>query len=338
MLKFSAHLLGAAILSLGLSITATAADFTLKVSSPAPLTDIDPFSAWLQAFEAGVEKRSNGRIDVELYPLSQLGPIPATVEGVVMGTIEMTTPIIGFLNAVDPRFQVFDANGLFDDEHHALRTMADPRVKELMAELGSAANVEPLIVLTSGQIAVVTRDHVKTVDNLKGKKIRTGGSTDIINRPMQAVGIAPVAMALGDVLPSIQTGALDGAATNMPVIVGSKFADVAKHATYLPGNFLIVGGIISKDFFAQIGPELEAIVREEAEAAKEAYAARLDSGPAALEAAYKSQGGTMTVMDDEQRKRFLDEVVPVVEEVVSGNVQLKADYEVLKQAAEDARR
>ncbi|WP_163268582.1 TRAP transporter substrate-binding protein [Chelativorans alearense] len=337
MLKIVANLFGAAILSLGLSAPAAAAEFTLKVSSPAPLTDIDPFSAWLKAFESGVEERSGGRIDVELYPLSQLGPIPATVEGVAMGTIEMTTPIIGFLNAVDPRFQVFDANGLFDDEHHALRTMADPRVKAMMAELGAQANVEPLFILTSGQIAVVTRDRISSVDDLQGKKLRTGGSTDLINRPMQALGVSPVAMPLGDVLPGIQTGTIDGAATNMPVIVGSKFADVAKHATYLPGNFLIVGGIVSKDFLARIGPELEAIIREEADASKSAYKAKLDSGPAALEATFASQGGTMTVMDHEQRQRFLDSVVPVVEEVVASNPQLKADYELLKQAAEDAR-
>ncbi len=34
-----------------------AADYVMKISSPAPLTEVDPLSAWMTAFEAGVEDR-----------------------------------------------------------------------------------------------------------------------------------------------------------------------------------------------------------------------------------------------------------------------------------------
>ena len=88
-----------------------AADFTMKIASPAPLNDKDALSAWFTAFEAGVETRSEGRIDVQLFPGGQLGPIPATVEGVAMGTIEVTVPIIGFLSSLDPRCCPASAHG-----------------------------------------------------------------------------------------------------------------------------------------------------------------------------------------------------------------------------------
>ena len=316
---------------------AMAADFVMKISSPAPITKIDPLSAWMEAFEAGVEAKSGGRIDVQLYPSSQLGPIPATVEGVVMGTIEMTTPAIGFLSSVDPRFQVLDADGLFDDEHHALKTLSDPKVRAMLAEFGSKANIEPLFILTSGQMVLVSKDKIDGPAAMKGKKIRTAGATPLVNKPMEAFGVSPVAMPLGDVLPGIQTGTIDGATINMPVAVGFKFADVAKEAMYLPGKYTIIGGIISKDFLARIGPDLEKIVRDEAVNANAAYAAKLDSGPKILDGVWIKQGGEITRLEGAARDAYLATTTKEVEAVIDENPQMKADYAVLKSAAAASR-
>ncbi len=316
---------------------ADAADFILKISSPAPLSDNDALSAWFRAFEKGVEEHSDGRIDVQLYPSSQLGPIPSTVEGVALGTIEMTAPIIGFLSKLDPRFQVLDAAGLFDSEEHALKTLSDPNVRKLLSEFGASANVKPLFVLTSGQSVVISRSAINDPDKFSGVKLRTGGATPLLNEPMQALGAAPVALPLGEAAPALQVGTIDAAAINMPVAIGFKFADVAKEATYLPGSFTVIGGIISKDFLAQIGPELEAVVREEAENAKKAYAEKLKSGPAFLEGVWAKQGGHLYTFDAEQQKAYSDVVTAAVEKVVSGNPQMKADYDILKTAADAAR-
>jgi len=75
MRKVVSHLITSSLLCIG-SADLLAADYIMKISSPAPMTHIDPISAWLEAFESGVESASNGRIDVQLYPASQLGPNP----------------------------------------------------------------------------------------------------------------------------------------------------------------------------------------------------------------------------------------------------------------------
>lgn len=310
-----------------------AADYVMKISSPAPLTEVDPLSAWMTAFEAGVEEASGGRIDVQLYPSSQLGPIPATVEGVVMGTIEMTMPAIGFLTGIDPRFQVLDAVGLFDDEHHALKTLTDPKVRTLLSEFGADAGVEPLFVLTSGQANIVSRKKIVAPADLQGLKMRTGGATSLVNEPLEAFGVSPVALPLGDVLPGIQTGTIDAATINMPVSVGFKFADVASESVYVPGKFGIIGGIVSKQFLATVGPELESVIREQAVKANDAYEAKLDSGPKALEGAWVKMGGTLNEMSAADTEAFRGGMVKVVEEVVAKDAQMQADYDVLKAAA-----
>lgn len=319
------------------TISANAADFVMKISSPAPITDNDSLSAWFNAFEAGVEERSDGRIDVQLYPSSQLGPIPATVEGVALGTIEMTVPIIGFLTKLDPRFQVLDAAGLFDSEAHALKTLSDPSVTAMLSKFGEKANVEPLFVLTSGQSVVISKKSITSIADFEGTKLRTGGATPLLNNPMEVLGASPVAMPLGEVLPGIQTGTIDAATINMPVAIGFQFADVANQATYLPGSFTVVGGLISKDFLASIGPDLEAIVREEAEVAKAAFAEKIIAGPAFLEDVWAKQGGQFNVLSDKDAAAYIAQVGATVEQVVAENPQMLADYEVLKAAAVAAR-
>src|SRR4051794_32097589 len=92
--------IGAAVLAASLAVSAAAAQqFTVKISSP---TVNDLTNEWMKAFKTGLELRSQGRIKVELYPANQLGQIPATVEGVALGTIEITAPATGFLLGLEP--------------------------------------------------------------------------------------------------------------------------------------------------------------------------------------------------------------------------------------------
>lgn len=335
MKRLATAALSAAVLAMGSAPAALAADFVMKLSSPAPLNDKDALSAWFYAFEKGVEASSEGRIDVQIFPSSQLGPIPATVEGVAFGTIEATFPIIGFFSKLDPRFAVLDAAGLFDDEAHAMRTLSDPTVKAMLADYGSSANVEPLVVLTSGQSVVVSKEPIVTMADLSGVKLRTGGATPLLNTPMKDIGAAPVALPLGEALPGIQTGTIDAATINMPVAIGFKFADVAKHATYLPGSFTLIGGVVNKDFLRAIGPDLEAIVREEAEKAKTAYAEKLDSGQAFFETLWAKQGGALNTLQDADA--YAAAVGESIAKVVAGTPQMQQDFDILMQAAANAR-
>src|SRR3974390_373951 len=100
----------------------------------------------MKAFKAGVEQRSGGRIKVELYPASQLGQIPTTVDGVALGTIEFAMPAVGFLIGLEPRFQMFDAAGLFDSVEHGQKVLSDPAVRARLARFGEAKGGEPLIM------------------------------------------------------------------------------------------------------------------------------------------------------------------------------------------------
>src|SRR5688572_23946989 len=122
--RLAVAFVAAAVASI-LAPTASAQQFTMKLSSP---TINDVTHEFYKTLKAGVEARAGRRIKVEIYPANQLGQLPAVVEGVALGTIEAGSAANGFWVSLEPRFQVLDAPGLFDDVLHGYRVVNDPEI------------------------------------------------------------------------------------------------------------------------------------------------------------------------------------------------------------------
>jgi len=174
-----AFLLAACVSAAG---AAQAQQFTMKLSSP---TINDCTQEWMKAFKAGVESRAGNRIKVEIYPANQLGQIPRTVEGVALGTIELTAPAVGFLTGLEPRFEAFDAPGLFDGIVHGQTVLADPEIRKRMATMGAAKGVEPLYINLHGLLGVASHKPIRSLADLKGQKIRVPGATALQVDPLR---------------------------------------------------------------------------------------------------------------------------------------------------------
>ena len=106
-----------------LATTALAQGFVMKFGTA---TVNDPQHEYIKIYKEEIEQRSGGRIKVEIYPQSQLGPIPRQLEGLQLGTIEGFIGPADFYVGVDKRFGVFSAPILFRDMTNAAATSADP--------------------------------------------------------------------------------------------------------------------------------------------------------------------------------------------------------------------
>ena len=313
-------------------VAAQAQDFVMKISAANAPNPNDSVYSWMLAFEKGVEERSGGRIDVQLYPSNQLGQQPAAIEGASMGTIEATVAIIGLLGSIEPRFQVLDATGVAETPEGAMRMMQSPEVREMLAGYGETAGVKVLTVIVDGQAVIVSKEPIETVADFQGLKIRSGGATPLINDPLVALGASPVSLPLGEVVPALQTGTIDAATSSMAIVNTFKMVDVAKNVTYIPGNFVAVGIVANRAFLDSVGPELAAIIEEEADKAEAVTDVTLAKNPEA-EAAFEAAGGRVIRMSDEEREKYLAIVDPVVTGIVSGNPQMEADFDVLTAVA-----
>jgi C4-dicarboxylate-binding protein DctP len=320
--------LGAAATLPLLTAAASAQQFTMKLSSP---TINDVTHEWMKAFKAGVESRSNGRVKVEIYPANQLGQIPATVEGVALGTIEFTAPAVGFLIGLEPRFQTLDAAGLFDSVEHGEKVLSDQDIRARLASFGEAKGVEPLITFLNGPMMLVSHKPVRTVADLKGLKLRTPGAAPMHIEPFKKVGASPVSLPLGEVLPAMQNKAIDGAIAAFIVLTAFKYYDITKFATYLPGTWTVVSGIVNRGFMKSLGPELEGIVRDEAKKDEALFSTYGVEDVARIRDTWRKNGGEDITMSADEAKRYLAEVTSVVPGIVGNNAKMKDDYAALLQ-------
>lgn len=317
-------------LACGLATGAAAQQFTMKISSP---TINDLSQEWAKEFKAGIEVRSGGRIKVEFYPASQLGPIPSTVEGTAMGTIEAVVPASGFLIGLEPRLQVFDAPGLFTDMAQAQRVFADPQVRARLATFGAAKGIEPLAIFAHGPLMLVSHKPIRKADDFKGQKIRVPGAAPLQVEPFRKLGALPVSMPLGEVLSAMQNHTIDGLIASATVFTAFKYYDLAKGMTVLPGAFLIAPVMANKAFLKSLGPELEAMVREEAfNAQRKVEKFGLEDVERTYEV-WTKNGGEIITLPPAEQKAYLDQVQSVLPNITKANATLKEDYDVLTAAS-----
>ena len=324
------RLIGFVIAACAMAASASAQQFTMKLSSP---TINDVTQEWMKAFKTGVETRSGGKVKIEIYPASQLGPIPRTVEGVALGTIEMTLPATGFLAALEPRFVVFDAPGLFDSMQHAERVFADAEVAKRLASFGATKGVEPLITFAHGPLMLLAHRPIRGVADFKGQKLRVPGGAPMHIEPFRKLGASPVSIPLGEVMPAMQNHTIDGFIGGLTVFTSFKYYDVAKGLTRLPGSHLIAAGLVNRNFMKSLGPDLERIVREEARKAEPLFATWGAEDVERGKKLWAQNGGENIEMPPAEAKRYLDETTSVLPGLLGANPQLKEDYEALVAAA-----
>jgi TRAP-type transport system periplasmic protein len=309
--------------------------FTMKLSAP---TVNDMNVEYMKAMKAGIEPRTNGRIKVEIYPANQLGQIPRTVEGVALGTIEMTLVASGFFVGIDPRYLVFDAAGLFDDMDHGNRVFQDPEIRKRLSNFSADKGIELLITYAANPNMVLSHKPIRTLADFKGQKIRVPGAAPLHVEPFRHFGTSALSMPLGDVLPAMQNRTIDGAVAGLTVFPGFRYYDVAKGMTYLPGSYLILTGGVSRIFMKNIGPQLEKIVRDVSRDAEKLFFTWLPEDVERAKGTWQKNGGELINLPAADQKRFISDVTRVTESIIAGQPAIKAEYDALRAAAQRHRK
>lgn len=323
------------VAALALAIPAWAQQFTMKISCP---TVNDMNTEYMAAMKKGIEPRTNGKIKVELYPANQLGQIPRTVEGVALGTIEMTLVASGFFIGIDPRYLVFDAPGLFDDMDHGNRVFQDPEIRKRLSQFSADKGIELLITYAANPNMVLSHKPIRTLADFRGQKIRVPGAAPLQVEPFKHFGTSALSMPLGEVLPAMQNRTIDGAVAGLTVFPGFKYYDVAKGMTYLPGSYLILTGGVSRAFMKSIGPDFEKIVRDVSRDAEKLFFTWLPDDVERAKKKWTSNGGELITLPPAEQKRYLADVTKVSEQILAGQPLIKAEYDALRAAAQRHRK
>jgi TRAP-type transport system periplasmic protein len=323
-------------LALALPLSAAQAQqqpIVMKISTP---TIHDIPDTWARNFAAAVEKDSGGRIKAEVYPASQLGSIPRQIEGTQFGAIQMEIVPPEFMVGLDERFEVMAAPGLVDSQAHGQRVAAVPEVQKLMLGLGADKGLHGVGLFMAEQSVLVSRMPLRHLADFKGKKIRIFAS-QFQSEAFERLGITPVAMTLGDVLPAMQQGAIDGAVTGIGPVANFHMVDAAKFVTQTgqPAIFLIVE--TNKKWFESLPQDLQQIVEKDAAAQDAAINPFGVEQVKQAEASFSSGGGELINLPPSEQAELMKTISSVAPDVSSKNPALATAYKVVADAAQRTR-
>lgn len=307
--------------------------YVMKVTLP---TINDAPHQFAKDFAAAVEKDSGGRIKGEVYPASQLGSIPRQIEGTQFGSIQAAAVPPEFFVGVDERFEVMAAPGLVDSIEHGQRVAADPAVLKLMLGLGANKGLHGVGLMIAQPSCVISKSAIRHLVDFKGKKIRIFAS-QFQSVAFQRLGATPVAMTLGDVLPALQQGAIDGSVAGIGPFVHLHFADAAKYVTETnqPAIFIILE--VSQKWYDSLPKDLQQIVDQDGAKVSK------DINPVALKMyqdqrqAWVAQGGELISLPPGEQADLMKTLASVGEDISQSKPALHEAYEIVTDAAKRTR-
>jgi TRAP-type C4-dicarboxylate transport system substrate-binding protein len=334
--RISVAAAGAILLSSALGLHAAHAQdktYTMKMTLP---TLNDPSYFYAKAYAAALEKDSGGRIKPEIFPLSQLGSIPRQIEGTQFGAIQCEVVPPEFMVGLDERFEVMAAPGLVDSQAHGQKVAGDPAVRKLMLSLGADKGLHGAALFMAEPSEVVSKSPIRRLADFKGKKIRIFAS-QFQSVAFDRLGVTPVAMSLGDVLPAIQQGAIDGAVTGMGPIVNFHFIDAAKFVTLTNQPAIFIIAEINQKWYDSLPPDLQKIVDDDAAAQSLAInpiAAKLLKQ---TEDNWKSSGGELIDLPPDEQAAMIKTLGSVGADVSAAKPRLAEAYKIVTDAAQRTR-
>jgi tripartite ATP-independent transporter DctP family solute receptor len=216
-----------------------------------------------------MEKATNGRVSVQMYPSMQLGGEKEAIEQAQVGAIAFARVSVGALGPVVDDLNVFNLPYVFRDTAHAQKVMDGEIGKELLDKVSnSGKGIIGLCWMDAGARSFYDTKHpIKTMADLKGLKVRVMGNPMFVDLA-NSMGANGVAMGYDQVFTSLQTGVIDGAENNPPSFVFDNHYQVAKY--YTIDEHLIVPEmlVMSKKIYDSMSKDEQALIMKYAREAQ----------------------------------------------------------------------
>lgn len=260
-----------------------------------------PYHLMLQKWADLMKEKSNGAIQMDVFPSSQLGNERDIIEGIQMGTIDTTlvstTPVSGFAKDL----LVFDLPFLFKNRDEAYAVLWGPIGKRIMAGMEKDGFIG-LGFMENGFLNIEnsTRPVIHPAD-LKGLKIRTQ-ENPIQLKTHQVLGANPLPMALGEVFTALQTKTIDGVALSWGVVGPQKIYEVVKYLSETSHFFVPSPLFMSKKTWDPLPEDIKKIVRETAKEACEYGVEITVNNEEAIKKMVKEKGVIVDKVDVEEWK------------------------------------
>ncbi len=242
--------------------SAFAADYTLSVNTALAITD--PLYKGLESFVAGVAEASGGRIEVKLFPNSQLGPDEDVLEQARAGAPVAVIVDGGRLATIQNEFGIMGAPYLANGYDGVRKVATSPLFEEWVTKLHDSAQLQVLSFnWWQGERHLWTNVEVKTPADLAGIRMRTPGAP-VWTETVTAMGAVPTPMGFAEVYSALEQKVIDAVEAQLPAGQGAKLFEVTKILTKTGHINLLTGMVTSGAWYDSLPDDLKTVLRDEA--------------------------------------------------------------------------
>ncbi|MFM1653909.1 DctP family TRAP transporter solute-binding subunit [Brevibacillus sp. B_LB10_24] len=266
--------------------------------------------AWQKSLEGmakDVAEATNGMVEIQVFPSSQLGGDREVAEGMQLGTIEMGLFGTGALQTLDKRMIVEELPYAWPTREQAYAAV-DGKLGEALGEVMKEKGLFALSWWESGYRHITnSKNPIEKSEDLKGLKLRVPDA-DLRIDTFKELGTLPTPMPLSEVFTSLQQGIVDGQENPLSTIYSSKFQEVQSHLAltgHIWGSAVLA---ISDKKWGQIPEDYQKVIMEKAAIWKEKEREMIRQDDEKLLAELEQAGMKITRPDV---KEFREKVQPV---------------------------
>src|SRR3982750_1727284 len=239
-----------------LSIAAVAAAMAVPAGPAAAQTKLkwahvyetsEPFHRWSVWAGQEIEKRTNGKYHIDVFPASSLGKESDINQGLTLGTVDMIISGLSFAARTMPRIGVGYYPYTFRDGEHLIKWSKSDAFKSMSDEYRQKTGIQITAMTYYGVRHTSSNKPFTDCAGMKGLKMRVPDVPAYLALP-KSCGANPTPIAFAEVYLALQNGTVDAQENPLPTIEAKKFFEVQK--------FIILTGHIVDSLATQVAPHV----------------------------------------------------------------------------------
>lgn len=296
----------AALLAATASV-ASAQDHRMRIGLIAPVGH--PVEVASRAFAEAVGERTDGAVEVTVFPGGQLGGEVELQDQVALGTIEAASIGTPVMSGKYEPLDILNMYYLWRDRDHMNAVLQGDIGDDLWQRYEDATNVAVIAAnWQQGTRHTLLKRAAATPSEMEGIKIRVTAGVPLYNDLWAAMGASPVPLAFPEANPAMRTGVVDAVELPYNWMIDGGFVELGSHVALTGHYFYTNVVIVNADWLDELPDHVRAIVVEEAEAAGEVNTQLVLEGEESLREEIESAGITFVEVDYDA---FRDSVQPV---------------------------
>lgn len=262
-------------------------------------------------FEELAERYTDGAVDVQVFPNSQLYKDKEELEALQLGAVQMLAPSLAKFGPLGvPDFEVFDLPFIFRDYQALHAVTMGPVGKDLLARLEDKG-ITGLAYWDNGFKIMSANRPLRMPADFRGLRMRIQASR-VLEAQMAALGAVPQVMAFSEVEQALRAGLVDGAENTPSNMYTQGMNAVQPYATVSNHGYLGYAVIVNSKFWDELPDDLRAALeRAMAEATDYGNSIAKGENDAAL-AAMRAAGTTeFHELTEAERAAWMAALLPV---------------------------